>query len=106
MGCRRIAARRLDDIARRSLELREIADAEPDESVPTVVAPGTSAIEITESRYEAARSQTLAAFERAFVASLLARHDGNVTKAAEAAGIGRVHFHRLMRRHGVRQQVR
>ena len=54
----------------------------------------------------AARSQTLAAFERAFVASLLARHDGNVTKAAEAAGIGRGHFHRLMRRHGVRQQVR
>ena len=92
---------------RNALERRvAFADAEPDESLPTVVAAGASAIEITESRYEAARSQTLAAFERAFVASLLARHDGNVTKAAEAAGIGRVHFHRLMRRHGVRQQVR
>jgi len=36
------------------------------------------------------------------VVSLLGAHDGNVTDAAQAAGIGRVYLHKLMRRHGVR----
>ena len=52
--------------------------------------------------YAEARSRALAEFERSFVSTLLARHDGNVSRAARAAGMDRVYFHRLLRRHQVR----
>ena len=47
------------------------------------------------------RAELNDAFERAYLASLLERHAGNVTRAAEAAGVDRTYLHRLMRRHGV-----
>ena len=40
-------------------------------------------------------------FEREYVAKLLALHDGKVTKAAQAAGIGRVLLWRLCNKHGL-----
>ncbi len=45
-----------------------------------------------------ARTRALDAFERAYVEALLKAHDGNVTRAASAAGIDRAYLHRLMRR--------
>jgi two-component system response regulator GlrR len=41
-------------------------------------------------------------FESRYVAGLLARHDNNITAAARAAGINRVHFYRLLWKHGLR----
>jgi two-component system, NtrC family, response regulator GlrR len=38
--------------------------------------------------------------ERAYVTRLLEQHGGNVTRAAEAAGIARTHLHRLVRKYG------
>ena len=52
--------------------------------------------------YAEARKRALDAFERSYLASLLARHGGKVAQAAEEAGVDRVHLYRLMRRHGVR----
>jgi DNA-binding NtrC family response regulator len=49
--------------------------------------------------YAAARQQALDDFEREYVRALVQLHDGNVTRAAEAAGVTRVHVHRLLRRH-------
>jgi DNA-binding NtrC family response regulator len=44
------------------------------------------------------RRRALAAFERRYLDGLLAAHGDNVTRAAEAAGMTRVHLHRLLRR--------
>ncbi len=40
----------------------------------------------------------LATFERAYIQKLLERHGGNVTRAAEASGIGRRYFTKLASR--------
>ena len=45
--------------------------------------------------YRQARAMVLEAFTAAFVEDMLARHDGNVSHAAKAAGIARRHFQRL-----------
>jgi DNA-binding NtrC family response regulator len=48
--------------------------------------------------YKVAKEQLLASFERAYVEALLARHGGNMSKAAEAAGLSRKHLYELVRR--------
>jgi two-component system, NtrC family, response regulator GlrR len=45
------------------------------------------------------RTVWLDAMERAYVHRLLERNGGNVARAAEAAGIDRTHFYRLIRKH-------
>jgi DNA-binding NtrC family response regulator len=48
--------------------------------------------------FKEAKAQLLAGFEHAYVEALLDRHQGNVTKAAEAAGLSRKHLYELIRR--------
>ena len=43
-------------------------------------------------------------FESRYLTALLARHGDNVAAAARAAGINRVHFYRLLWKHGLRDQ--
>jgi two-component system, NtrC family, response regulator HydG len=45
-----------------------------------------------------ARQRVVAAFEEQYLTAMLAKHGGVVTRAAEAAGIARRHFHRLRAR--------
>src|SRR5262249_18512433 len=42
------------------------------------------------------------ALERAYLVEILRRHDDNVSAAARAAGVDRIHFYRLLWRHGLR----
>lgn len=49
-----------------------------------------------------ARKQWTRSFEKTFLAQLLAKHAGNVSAAARAAGYDRKHFYRLLWRHGLR----
>lgn len=49
--------------------------------------------------YKQARGQMIEAFEREYVRGLLARHDGNISKAARIAGIDRVYLHRLIKKY-------
>jgi two-component system, NtrC family, response regulator GlrR len=67
-----------------------------------LAAPHPSSTVDASSTYDVARRQVLDAFERAYVADLLARNGDNVAKAAREAGINRTHLHRLLRRHGLR----
>ena len=52
--------------------------------------------------YSDARRMFLDNFERSYVKALLERHEGNVSQAAAAARVDRVHLHRLIRRHRVK----
>ena len=47
---------------------------------------------------EAAREALVAAFEASYVDRVLAKHSGNVTRAAEAAGVARRYMHLLKAR--------
>jgi DNA-binding NtrC family response regulator len=49
-----------------------------------------------------ARETWTRAFERQYVEGLLERHGNNVAAAARAAGVDRIHFYRLLWRHGLR----
>ncbi|MBX3229402.1 MAG: sigma 54-interacting transcriptional regulator [Labilithrix sp.] len=49
--------------------------------------------------YAEARRRTLDRFEQAYVKDLVARHRGQMTKAAAAAGIDRVYLYKLLKRH-------
>ncbi|MGB7949908.1 MAG: hypothetical protein WCH75_19665, partial [Candidatus Binatia bacterium] len=48
-----------------------------------------------------AKSRTILAFERGYLARLLAKYRGNVTHAAKAAGKERRTFQRLLRKHNL-----
>jgi len=49
-----------------------------------------------------ARDTWIAAFERAYLEKILAEQGGNVTAAARAAGVDRIHFYRLLWRSGLK----
>ncbi|HEX4460643.1 MAG TPA: helix-turn-helix domain-containing protein, partial [Polyangia bacterium] len=46
-----------------------------------------------------ARQELLAAFEKGYLEAQLSRHGGNISRAARAAGLDRMHFKRLLARH-------
>ncbi|MCB9598450.1 MAG: sigma 54-dependent Fis family transcriptional regulator [Sandaracinaceae bacterium] len=48
-----------------------------------------------------AKREVLDAFERAYVEDLIARHEGNLTAAARAAGLDRKSLRRLAQKHGL-----
>ncbi len=46
-----------------------------------------------------AREELLGRFEKGYLEAMLARHGGNISRAARAAGLDRMHFKRLLARH-------
>jgi len=54
-----------------------------------------------EQPYTEQRDALLERFDREYLAGVLARHDGNFTRAAAAAGLDRMYFKRLLRRYGL-----
>jgi two-component system, NtrC family, response regulator GlrR len=49
-----------------------------------------------------ARDRWIATFERSYLAKTLEEHGGNVTAAARAAGVDRIHFYRLLWKAGLK----
>jgi transcriptional regulator of acetoin/glycerol metabolism len=56
----------------------------------------------TDLTLKAAKEQWLQVLEVSYLRDLLARHDGNVSSAAKAAGIDRKTFHRLINKYDLR----
>ena len=48
-----------------------------------------------------AKQRVVDAFERAYLTDLLKRHAGNITRAAQEAGLTRYHLRELLKRHGL-----
>ena len=60
----------------------------------------------TDRRFRVAKAEAIASFERQFLTELMTQHQGNITAAALAAHVDRVHFLRLLDRHGLRKPRR
>jgi DNA-binding NtrC family response regulator len=56
-----------------------------------------------ETTFKVAKAKLVEDFERAYLVSVLAQHEGNITAAANAADLDRVHFLRLLDRYGLRR---
>jgi len=52
-----------------------------------------------------AREQCVSEFERRYLEALLVQHKNNVTAAARAADVDRIHFYRLLWKHGLREHT-
>jgi two-component system, NtrC family, response regulator GlrR len=70
---------------------------------PTVQTSADEAIDLTQP-IRIARDACVARFERRYLEALLARHNNNVSSAARAAGVDRIHFYRMLWKHGLRSQ--
>ncbi len=53
--------------------------------------------------FHGSREQALKAFERSYLESLLARHQGNASAAAREAGIARSYLYKLLEAHGLKR---
>jgi DNA-binding NtrC family response regulator len=49
-----------------------------------------------------AREELLAKFERGYLAAMIQHHGGNISRAARQAGLDRMHFKRLLAKHGLK----
>ena len=52
-----------------------------------------------------ARERWTTQFERSYLQAVLARNEGSVAAAARAAGVDRIHFYRLLWKHGLRAKA-
>ncbi|HEX9297003.1 MAG TPA: sigma-54 dependent transcriptional regulator [Polyangiaceae bacterium] len=66
--------------------------------------PPSEAIDISEP-LRTAREQWVSTFERRYLEALLRKHNDNVSAAARAAEVDRIHFYRLLWKHGLRVQA-
>jgi DNA-binding NtrC family response regulator len=60
---------------------------------PSVFVPGLD--------FKEAKQRVVDAFESAYLKSLLDRHEGNITRSAQEAGLTRYHLRELLKRHGL-----
>src|SRR6185503_565924 len=61
----------------------------------------TSNPDVLEMPFKEAKAQLVEAFERDYLSALLARHHGNISRAASEAGIDRNYIHRLVKKYGL-----
>ena len=91
--------RELRNYVERCLALAEQAPFDPE-----LAAGGEPAAPTVDTSVplKSAREKWTAVFERAYLEKILADNDGNVTAAARAAGVDRIHFYRLLWRNGLK----
>jgi DNA-binding NtrC family response regulator len=93
--------RELRNAIARRIALGDLPKAERGSS-PATASPSTDAIQAIidlDLPFPIARDRITALFEQRYVATVLSRHAGNVTRAAHASGIGRRYFQTIRGRH-------
>lgn len=96
--------RELRNAVERALAMGEDSDAQPATSArpsPVALAAAGSAIN-SSIPLKTARDEMLERFEAAYVRAVLDQAEGNVTRAAEIAGVHRRFIHRAIQRYGLR----
>ncbi|MGE5183498.1 MAG: helix-turn-helix domain-containing protein, partial [Acidobacteriota bacterium] len=111
--------RELRNVVERALSLGDAALAElTDSGAPSTrpgSSPGITATEtdasgnvrrgsdpaMLEMPFKEAKAQLVEAFERDYLTALLAKHHGNISRAAAEAGIDRNYIHRLVKKYGL-----
>ncbi len=68
----------------------------PAPTSPLSLPPATA-----EQTFKEAKDQLIVAFERQYLADLIERHQGNVSRAARSADIDRKSLTRLLKKHGL-----
>jgi DNA-binding NtrC family response regulator len=63
---------------------------------------GAMGEELTAMPFKDAKARVLESFEPAYLRALLAKHNGNITRSANAAGLTRYHLRELCKRYGLR----
>ncbi|MFT3917699.1 MAG: sigma-54 dependent transcriptional regulator [Anaeromyxobacteraceae bacterium] len=81
-----------------------LADLGPELRAPPTTTPATPAPAETRLPYKEAVENARERASKEYLAAILREHDGNVTRAAEAAGMERESLHRLMKRYGLRAE--
>jgi two-component system nitrogen regulation response regulator GlnG len=96
--------RELRNVIERALSLGMLAvDREPRGPEP-IAAPAAAApahAGILELPFKEAKAALVEGFERDYLVHLLARHRGNISRAAHEAGIDRNYIHRLVKKYGL-----
>ncbi len=103
--------RELRNVVERALSLGDAALAdlgEPQRPESTLTESGDSSMprrapdsSVLEMPFKEAKAQLVEAFERDYLTALLARHHGNISRAAAEAGIDRNYIHRLVKKYGL-----
>src|SRR5262249_32541751 len=100
--------RELRNVVERALSLGASALADLGEpqpragSEPAIETPRPSAsADVLELPFKEAKAALVESFERDYLVALLARHKGNISRAAAEAGIDRNYIHRLVKKYNL-----
>ena len=93
--------RELRNYVNRCATIQEQLDMLPEDEPTSDAAGGAPHLDTTLPLREA-RERWMGALERTYLESLLGAHQGNVSKAARAAGVDRAYFYRLLWRYGLK----
>ena len=93
----------LADLGDSSATWRSTAEPSATASEPSKRAPATgpAAADVLELPFKEAKAALVESFERDYLTALLARHRGNISRAAAEAGIDRNYIHRLVKKYGL-----
>ena len=76
----------------------EASPMRPSTSTTTTTSPPGDVLELP---FKEAKAALVESFERDYLTALLARHRGNISRAASEAGIDRNYIHRLVKKYGL-----
>ena len=100
--------RELRNVVERALSLGDSALADlgdPGGTRPPAADDGAprhaNSADVLDMPFKEAKAQLVEAFERDYLSALLARHHGNISRAAAEAGIDRNYIHRLVKKYGL-----
>jgi DNA-binding NtrC family response regulator len=70
-------------------------------ATPAATGGGPTPAEVLEMPFKEAKASLIESFERDYLTHLLARHKGNISRAAAEAGIDRNYIHRLVKKYNL-----